>query len=99
MLWPSGPSRDYLGQFVEGIRTNTDQRVFLLQALVVSYAFTAAAFRSDTPSIAPAPGALARLAIPVAAAMFGLLLRGAFTSSADRSSHASAADSIVEPAL
>jgi hypothetical protein len=82
-------------EFVGGIRTNTDKRIFLLQVLVVSYSFTAAAFRSDTPSIASDPGALARLAIPVTAAMFGLLLRDAFTNSADRPPHASAVDVIV----
>jgi hypothetical protein len=82
--------RTFAEEFVEGIRSNTDKRIFLLQVLVVSYSFTAAAFRSDTPSIANDPGALARLAIPVAAAMFMLLLRDAFTSPAVRPPHASA---------
>jgi hypothetical protein len=82
------------GEFVKGIRSNTDTRVFLLQAVVVLYAFTAAAFRLDRPSITGDPGALARLTIPAASAIFGLLLRDAYTNP-DRPPHASAIDAMV----
>jgi len=80
------------------IRSNTKARIFLLEALVVVYSFTAAAFRSDWPSISHDPGALGRLAIPAAAALFGLLLRDAYTGP-DRPPHASVVDVIVAFAL
>ena len=61
-------------EFVYRIRSNTEIRIFLLEAVVVIYSFTAAAFRSDWPSIPNDPAALPRLLgrFPQFAALFGL---------------------------
>ncbi len=82
----------------EKFRRNTDPRIFALEALVVVYSFAAAAFHSDWPSVFGDPAALARLAIPVSAALFGLLLRNAYSDS-ERPPHATAVDVLVAFAL
>ncbi len=73
---------------------NTEPRVFALEALVLAYSFTAAAFHSDWPSVSNDPGGLARLAIPVTAALAGLLLRDVCADS-DRPPYAAALDAMV----
>ncbi len=70
----------------------TPARAQLLEAAVLVYAFTAAAFHSDHPSIADEPAALIRLAIPVTAAWAGLRLRDAFSDPANRAPQAAAMD-------
>lgn len=108
MLWSNQMARSpttraalwtHPAKVIDRIRRNTDTRIFLLEALVVVYSFTAAAFRSDWPSIHRDPGALVRLAIPASAALFGLMLRDALTGRVDRPPHASAVDATVAYAL
>lgn len=77
---------------VNRIREKTDPRAFLLQTLVLIYSFTAAAFRSNPPSVSDDPMALVRLAVPVIAALWGLLLRDAYTDPERRLPHTSAVD-------
>lgn len=74
------------------MRDRIEPRVLLLEAAVVIYSFTAAAFRSDWPSIVDDTAGLVRLAIPVIAALGGLVLRDAFTDRANRPPHATAVD-------
>lgn len=62
-------------------------RIFLLEALVVVYSFTAAAFHSDRPSIATDAWGLVRLAIPAAAALLGLGIRDRQARNKTRSPH------------
>lgn len=62
-------------------------RIFLLEALVVLYSLTAAAFRSDKPSIATDARGLVRLAIPAAAALVGLGIRDRLARNKTRSPH------------
>jgi hypothetical protein len=69
-----------------------------VEALVVVYAFMAAAFRSDWPSASKDPEALVRLAIPATAALLGLWLRDAYAGP-DRPPHAVALDVIAAFAL
>lgn len=69
-------------------------RIVLLETAILIYSFTAAAFRSDRPSVTDDPWALVRLAIPVLAALLGLLLRNAYANE-PRAPHDSAVDVIV----
>lgn len=62
---------------------------------MVTYSLTAAAFQSHWPSLRNDPWGLLRLAIPVIAAMFGLLLRDSYAGSPDRPPNASAVDTIT----
>jgi hypothetical protein len=81
------------------IRQNTDLRIFLLEAFGVCYSFTAAAFRSDHPSILEDPWALVRLAIPAISVLLALLLRNACSGSDERPHYASAVDVALALAL
>ena len=66
--------------------------MFLLQAFAVCYSFTAAAFRSDFPSVADDPWALLRLAIPATVVCLILLLRNGLVTAEPRGPHAAAID-------
>jgi hypothetical protein len=73
---------------------NTEPRILLLEAAILVYSFTAVAFHSDRPSIAGDPWGLARLAIPVLAALSGLLLRNRYTEQ-PRAPHSTVIDVAV----
>ena len=69
-------------------------RILLLEAAILIYSFTAAAFHSDRPSVADDPWGLLRLAIPVAAGLLGLLLRDVYTER-PRAPHSTVIDVMV----
>jgi hypothetical protein len=81
------------------IRENTKPRIFLLEAFAICYSFTAAAFRSNPPSLRDDPWGLLRLAIPALTALLVFLLRNAYADPERRTQYASALDVAIALAM
>jgi hypothetical protein len=78
---------------------NVEPRIFLLQLFVIIYSLTAAAFRTNPPSISADPLGPVRLAIPAIVAACGLLLRDVFNDHQNRQPHDTALDVMLAVVL